>query len=224
MRPEHPTPRKGITAEKGLTASQLAHAPNQVPIFEGVRAIPHIIDGIRCPCGGADLNGHYSLLSCSENDDAMAKSYPTCQGEDRVAARLPKAGQSLHEIRAAIDAQFGGPASLATVTMPRFAAAARALTFLRIPLAPAAAQIRAREWQTISHTVDGTTITLTYSRPRLRGRTNVWGTRIVNWGELWTPGASDATGLESNEAVTIGGVAVPKGKYSVWMIVSQDTT
>jgi hypothetical protein len=105
--PAHPTPRKGITADKVLTAAQLAHAPQLVPIFDGVREIPHIIDGIRCHCGCADLNGHYSLLSCYEGENAMAKICPICQGEGRVAARLAKAGKSLDEIRVAIDAQFG---------------------------------------------------------------------------------------------------------------------
>ena len=38
------------------------------------------------------------------------------------------------------------------------------------------AQIRASELQTISQTVDGTTITLTYSRPRMRGRWPIFGT------------------------------------------------
>ena len=105
--PTHPTPRKGITADKVLSAAQLAHAPQLVAIFDGVRAIPHIVDGIRCHCGCADMDGHYSLLSCYEGEDAMAKSCPVCQGEGRVATRLAKAGKSLDDIRAAIDAQFG---------------------------------------------------------------------------------------------------------------------
>src|SRR5512147_2293691 len=95
------------------------------------------------------------------------------------------------------------------------AACATVLTVLSsAPVAPAHAQIRASELQTIAQTVDGTTIKLTYSRPRLRGRSNVWGTRIVNWGEVWTPGANDATLLETDRDLTMGGVPVPKGKYS----------
>jgi len=99
-----------------------------------------------------------------------------------------------------------------------------ALVLLATPEREAAAQIKASELQTIAQTVDGTTLKLTYSRPRLRGRTNVWGTRVVQWGEVWTPGANDATVLDVSHDVTLGGVAVPKGKYSVWMIVSQDST
>ncbi len=52
------------------------------------------------------------------------------------------------------------------------------------------AQIRASELQSIAQTVDGTTLRVTYSRPRLRGRSQVFGTRAVHWGEVWAPGAN----------------------------------
>ncbi len=110
------------------------------------------------------------------------------------------------------------------MSLTRRVAVTLALATTAAPLARADAQIRASELQTITQVVDGTSIKLTYSRPRLRGRTNVWGTRVVNWDEVWTPGANEATILETNRDVTISGVAVPKGKYSVWMIVSKDTT
>lgn len=103
----HPTPRPGITAAKVLTAAQLSKAPQLVPLFDGVREIPHIVDGIRCHCGCAEHNGHYSLLTCYEEANAMAQICPICQGEGRVAVRLAKAGKTLDEIRVAIDAQFG---------------------------------------------------------------------------------------------------------------------
>jgi Protein of unknown function (DUF2911) len=107
--------------------------------------------------------------------------------------------------------------------MPRHLLLAALLLFAA-PSASINAQIRASELQVISQIVDGTSIKLTYSRPRLRGRSNVWGTKVVNWGEVWTPGANDATLFENDKDITIGGVAVPKGKYSVWMIVSKDST
>jgi len=87
----------------------------------------------------------------------------------------------------------------------------------------ATAQIRASELQTITQTVDGTSITITYSRPRMRGRWPIFGTRAVQWGEVWTPGANWATLFEVNKDITLAGTKVPKGKYSVWMVVSQDT-
>lgn len=90
--------------------------------------------------------------------------------------------------------------------------------------APLDAQIRASELQSIAQTVDGTTLRVTYSRPRLRGRTEVFGTRAVQWGEVWTPGANWATLLEVDKDITMSGVAVPKGKYGVWLVVSKDSS
>lgn len=81
------------------------------------------------------------------------------------------------------------------------------------------AQIKASELQSIAQTVDGTTLRVTYSRPRMRGRWPVFGTKAVQWGEVWTPGANWATLLEANKDISISGVHVPKGKYGIWMIV-----
>ena len=89
-------------------------------------------------------------------------------------------------------------------------------------LAPAlAAQIRASEPASISQTVDGTKITIDYSRPRARGRDPIFGTKNVGWDEVWTPGANYATTLETNHDITLDGHLVPKGKYSVWMVVKK---
>lgn len=88
----------------------------------------------------------------------------------------------------------------------------------------AEAQIKASELQSIAQTVDGTTLRVTYSRPRMRGRWPVFGTKAVQWGEVWTPGANWATILETNKDVSISGVKVPKGKYGVWMIVDTSAT
>ena len=102
----HPTPRPGITSAKVLTAEQLADSPQVIPVFDGVRAIPEVVDGIRCKCGCADLEGFYSLLSCYE-DQGMARQCPICQGEGRMVARLHKEGKTLDEIRQAVDARWG---------------------------------------------------------------------------------------------------------------------
>lgn len=102
----HPTPRPGITSANVLTKEQLADTPDVVPVFDLVREIPDIVDGIRCQCGCGDLEGKYSLLSCYEGD-GMAKHCAVCQGEGRLAHRLNAAGKTLDEIRQAIDARFG---------------------------------------------------------------------------------------------------------------------
>ena len=103
----HPTPRVGITGARVLTKEQLRGRPQLVGLFDSVRAIPEVIDGIRCNCGCAHSDGFYSLLSCYEGKDAMAMECAICQGQGRLAVRLHKAGKSLDEIRAAVDAKFG---------------------------------------------------------------------------------------------------------------------
>jgi hypothetical protein len=102
----NPEPRAGITGAKVATTEQLADVAALIPLFDSVRVMPEIADGIRCHCGCADLPGYRSLLSCYEGGDAMARECKTCQGQARLAARLHKSGKSLDEIRAAIDAKF----------------------------------------------------------------------------------------------------------------------
>jgi hypothetical protein len=85
------------------------------------------------------------------------------------------------------------------------------------------AQVRASEIGTMSQIIDGTKISMEYSRPRARGRDPLFGGRVVRWDEVWTPGANWATTLEVSKDVTLGGQRVPKGKYSVWMVVRQNS-
>ena len=81
----------------------------------------------------------------------------------------------------------------------------------------ASAQVRASEQGSVSQTVDGTVITLEYSRPVARGRTELFGV-VVEWDRMWTPGANWATTLEVSKAVRINGESLPEGEYSVWMV------
>ena len=82
------------------------------------------------------------------------------------------------------------------------------------------AQLLASEPAEVTQTVDGTRVAVSYSRPRARGRTGLFGTRIRD-GELWTAGANAATTISLSKDVTINGQAVPKGKYSVWFAIGR---
>jgi len=82
-------------------------------------------------------------------------------------------------------------------------------------------QIRASERGSVSQTIDGTVITVDYSRPRVRGRDPIFG-GVVRWKEVWTPGANYATTLEVSKPVQLDGHLVPRGKYSVWFVVEED--
>ena len=105
-KPGHPTPRPGITGDNVLSKAQLADYPKLVPLFDSIRAIPEVVDGIRCNCGCTNPPKFYSLLSCYEGE-GMARECRVCQGQGQLAARLHREGKTLDEIRVAIDAKFG---------------------------------------------------------------------------------------------------------------------
>lgn len=105
-RAAHPSPRPGITGANVLTKEQLATKPKLISLFDSVREIPAVMDGIRCNCNCAHEPDLYSLLSCFEGK-AMARDCGVCQGQGRLVARLHKAGKTLDEIRSAVDAKFG---------------------------------------------------------------------------------------------------------------------
>ncbi|MEO5589350.1 MAG: PCYCGC motif-containing (lipo)protein [Gemmatimonadaceae bacterium] len=104
--PSHPAPRRGITGAKVLASGQLADKPKLIPLFDSVREIPQIVDGIRCNCGCTNPPEFRSLLSCFEGK-GMARDCAVCQGQAKLAYRLHKEGKTLDQIRSAIDAKFG---------------------------------------------------------------------------------------------------------------------
>jgi len=104
-KPKHPIPRPGITAARVVPAARL-HDSEVAALFAKAREIPQVLDGIRCNCGCAEVEGFYSLLSCYEQD-GMAQHCLICQGEARLAHTLHSEGWSLDGIRRAIDAEFG---------------------------------------------------------------------------------------------------------------------
>jgi len=55
-----------------------------------------------------------------------------------------------------------------------------------------------------------------YSRPSKRGR-RVWG-EVVPWGKVWRLGADVATHIVFSADVRVGGVDVPAGTYTLWML------
>ena len=57
---------------------------------------------------------------------------------------------------------------------------------------------------------------LCYGSPSLKGRKMIGGT--LPYGHLWRLGANEATELETGVDLTIGGQAVPKGKYTLYAL------
>ena len=103
---EHPEPRPGIDARDVVPAAELERYGQGVrQVFDMVREIPQIADGIHCYCGCAERQHMRSLLSCF-SEHGMAKDCEICQGEARLAYRRFKEGQTLAQIRRAIDARY----------------------------------------------------------------------------------------------------------------------
>jgi hypothetical protein len=103
----HPDPRPGVDGSKVLTAERLSGYPDLVPVFDGIREHAELADGVACYCGCTELPGYRSLLTCYEEGFDMAKYCPVCQGQGRLLVRRAGEGQTLEQIRRAIDARFG---------------------------------------------------------------------------------------------------------------------
>jgi len=59
-------------------------------------------------------------------------------------------------------------------------------------------------------------VTVTYSRPAVKGR-QIWG-GLVPFGQVWRLGANDATTLEVSEAFRLAGHDLPAGTYALFAI------
>jgi hypothetical protein len=80
----------------------------------------------------------------------------------------------------------------------------------------AAQQPRPSPAGTAKATIDGATIQIDYSRPSVRGRKIMGG--LVPYGQVWRTGANEATTLTTDKAITVGGLAVPAGKYTLYTL------
>ena len=69
---------------------------------------------------------------------------------------------------------------------------------------------------TIQQKIGFTDLTVTYSRPAVKGR-SIFG-KLVPYGDLWRTGASDATILTISDLMTVAGKPLPAGKYSLFTI------
>ena len=95
---------------------------------------------------------------------------------------------------------------------------------------------------TVSQTVGTTDISITYSRPAVKGRAiyGDWPTEVkgegtldngnsrpagaplVPWGHIWRTGANEATMFVVNDDVLINGVPLAAGKYSLHSVPGKD--
>lgn len=64
--------------------------------------------------------------------------------------------------------------------------------------------------------INGTTITINYSSPSVKGRA-IWG-GLVPFGQVWRAGANNATTFITDKEVTIENAKLPAGKYTFFVI------
>jgi len=81
-------------------------------------------------------------------------------------------------------------------------------------------QVKKSQAGSVTQTVATTEIAVTYNRPVARGR-NLFG-GIVPYGEIWNPGADQATAVAFSRNVQINSRPLPAGKYSIWAIPGAD--
>ena len=77
-------------------------------------------------------------------------------------------------------------------------------------------QVSKSQAAAVGQRVATTEITLTYSRPVARGR-RIFGA-LVPYGQVWTPGADQATAITFSRNVQIDSHPLSKGSYSIWTI------
>jgi len=68
--------------------------------------------------------------------------------------------------------------------------------------------------------INGASITIDYSSPRVRNR-KIWG-ELVPYNKIWRTGANEATVFSFSSDVKIAGQLIPKGKYSFFTIPGKE--
>lgn len=80
---------------------------------------------------------------------------------------------------------------------------------------PAVVLPRASPAATVSQDLGYAKATVSYSRPSVKGRA-IWG-GLVPYGKVWRAGANEATTFEISQDARVGGKALPKGKYGLFI-------
>ena len=78
------------------------------------------------------------------------------------------------------------------------------------------AQEKASPARTAEGIAAGSSITINYSSPAVKGRT-IWGD-LVPFGKVWRAGADNATTFTTSKDITIEGNKLPAGTYSFFII------
>lgn len=80
--------------------------------------------------------------------------------------------------------------------------------------------------ETVSATIDGNQISVTYGRPYTKDpksgeKRKIWG-GLVPFDKVWRLGADEATQLTTQQPIDLGGQRIPAGTYSLFMLPRGD--
>jgi hypothetical protein len=92
--------------------------------------------------------------------------------------------------------------------------------------APAAPRARTSPHETISARIDGNRVTVIYGRPYTKDPKSgaprkIWG-GLVPYDKVWRTGADEATVLITQQALDLGGTALPAGAYTLYTLPAAD--
>lgn len=73
----------------------------------------------------------------------------------------------------------------------------------------------------VSGVVNGSTITINYGSPSVRGR-QIWG-KLVPYDSVWRTGANEATRFTTTKDITVEGKTLPAGTYGFFAIPGEKT-
>lgn len=76
--------------------------------------------------------------------------------------------------------------------------------------------VKASQAGSVTQSIADAEIRVVYNRPVARGR-ELFGS-LVKWGEIWNPGADQATRIEISRDIRLAGQPVSAGNYSLWAI------
>jgi len=77
-------------------------------------------------------------------------------------------------------------------------------------------EVRKSQAASVSQRVANTDLAITYSRPVARGRDIFGG--IIPFGQVWNPGADQASAITFSRDVRVNDNPLPAGTYSIWGI------
>lgn len=81
-------------------------------------------------------------------------------------------------------------------------------------------EVRISPKASVSQTIGFTEVTISYSRPGVKGR-KIWG-GLVPYDKVWRTGANEATKITFSKDVTIEGKKLPAGTYAFFAIPAQN--